>query len=444
MKFRFTDAALADLATRKPNEIHYDAGDVKGFAIRVTRGGDRTFLLVYRSPLTNEIRRLTLGKFGRAPNLSASAARLVAAERRALVEAGRDPWQEQKDRVATAVAAKARTKSTLGALMDAYVAHLQLSGKPSHKEVAGTVERNITKAHPKVAAQPVDSITVESVMPVFRTLTKAGKWRAAEKLAAHLRAAFNAAKASRLDAGVLSFADFDVRSNPLSDLKVSRPDEGANTLSEPSEAESDALSEIELRNYWAHIEKLETPHGAMLRFHLLTGGQRVEQLSRLTIRDWDNDAKTILLLDTKGRRRKARQHVVPLLPDAISALEDMRTEAPAGPHLLTVSAGARAAVPHTLAAAMREVSELLVDKELVSMTVTPGTIRRTVETRLAAARVSKDVRAHLQSHGLGGVQDRHYDRHSYIDEKREALVTLRAMLEKPSKPGNVVSMRRGK
>jgi len=27
----------------------------------------------------------------------------------------------------------------------------------------------------------------------------------------------------------------------------------------------------------------------------------------------------------------------------------------------------------------------------------------------------------LQSHGLGGVQSRHYDRHTYMDEKREAL-----------------------
>ena len=441
MKFRFTDAALSDLTTRKPNEIHYDAGDVKGFAIRVTPSGDRTFLLVYRSPLTDELRRLVLGKFGRAPNLSASAGRLVAAERRALVDAGRDPYREAKDRIAVAVANKARTQATLGALLTAYVAHLELAGKPSAKEVAATVDRNVTKPHPKIAALPAELVTVESVMPVFRTLTKAGKWRAAEKLAAHLRAAFNAAKASRLDAGVTSFGDFDVRSNPLAELKVSRPDEGAGVERDAQE-ESGALSETELRHYWQAISKLDTPHGAMLRFHLLTGGQRMEQLSRLTLRDWDREANTVTLMDTKGRRRKARAHVVPLLPDAVAALEVMRTDEPAGPYLFSVSAGARAAVPHTLAAAMREVSALLVDKEQVSMSITPGTIRRTVETRLAAAKVAKDVRAHLQSHGLGGVQDRHYDRHSYLPEKQEALSILRALLERPAKPTNVVPMRR--
>jgi integrase len=59
---------------------------------------------------------------------------------------------------------------------------------------------------------------------------------------------------------------------------------------------------------------------------------------------------------------------------------------------------------------------------------TPGDIRRTVETRLSALGVSLDVRAQLQSHGLGGVQARHYDRHDYQDEKRAALVKLRELL----------------
>ena len=35
--------------------------------------------------------------------------------------------------------------------------------------------------------------------------------------------------------------------------------------------------------------------------------------------------------------------------------------------------------------------------------------------------ISKDLSAQIQSHGLGGVQDRHYDRHEYMDEKRRVL-----------------------
>lgn len=50
-------------------------------------------------------------------------------------------------------------------------------------------------------------------------------------------------------------------------------------------------------------------------------------------------------------------------------------------------------------------------------------LRRTCETMLAALKVSSDVRAQLQSHGLGGIQQRHYDRHDYALEKRQALQT---------------------
>ena len=55
-------------------------------------------------------------------------------------------------------------------------------------------------------------------------------------------------------------------------------------------------------------------------------------------------------------------------------------------------------------------------------------LRRTAETRLAALGTSKDVRAQLQSHGLGGVQSRHYDQYEYMDVKRAALQTWEAFL----------------
>ena len=55
-------------------------------------------------------------------------------------------------------------------------------------------------------------------------------------------------------------------------------------------------------------------------------------------------------------------------------------------------------------------------------------IRSGVETLLAREGISREVRGHLQSHGLTGVQARHYDGHDYIPEKRQALVLLLALL----------------
>ena len=56
-------------------------------------------------------------------------------------------------------------------------------------------------------------------------------------------------------------------------------------------------------------------------------------------------------------------------------------------------------------------------------------IRRTCETRLAALGISRDLRAQIQSHGLGGVQAKHYDRHAYMPEKAAALAAWVKYLE---------------
>ena len=58
--------------------------------------------------------------------------------------------------------------------------------------------------------------------------------------------------------------------------------------------------------------------------------------------------------------------------------------------------------------------------------------RSGVETALAAARISRDDRGHLQSHGITGVQARHYDGHDYLDAKRDGLDLLYLLLTKRS------------
>jgi hypothetical protein len=56
-------------------------------------------------------------------------------------------------------------------------------------------------------------------------------------------------------------------------------------------------------------------------------------------------------------------------------------------------------------------------------------VRSGVETLLASVGVSQDIRGRLQSHGITGVQVRHYDGHDYMPEKRKALETLYKLLE---------------
>lgn len=62
-------------------------------------------------------------------------------------------------------------------------------------------------------------------------------------------------------------------------------------------------------------------------------------------------------------------------------------------------------------------------------------VRSGVETLLAANRISREIRGHVQSHGLTGIQVRHYDGHDYMLEKRQALELLaREIASKAARP----------
>ena len=240
----------------------------------------------------------------------------------------------------------------------------------------------------------------------------------------YLRAAYSAAIRARQDATASDdLRVLGISTNPARDLATI---EGGNN------ARARALSLAELRAYWQRIRAAPGARGALLRLHLLTGGQRIAQLSRLEISHLDGDAGTVRILDIKGRRKQPRQHVVPLLPDARRAIDLMRGEA-LGPYLVTVNEGVSPADYDVLRGAMDQVmNAMLSADELPGGPFTPGDIRRTVETRLAACGQTDEARGQLQSHGLGGVQNRHYNQHRYDAEKREALDKLYELLTAPA------------
>ena len=75
----------------------------------------------------------------------------------------------------------------------------------------------------------------------------------------------------------------------------------------------------------------------------------------------------------------------------------------------------------TVSLLVTEIAKKMVEEKEAREPFQLRDLRRTVETMLASLKVSSDIRAQLQSHGLGGIQYRHYDRHSYAVEKKQAL-----------------------
>ena len=313
-----------------------------------------------------------------------------------------------------AEAEAARFEATFGKLLSAYVEDLQRRQKIRWREVETSLERNIRTPWPSLIEKPAADITLQDLLIIIRSIVDSGRLREAAKVRSYLRAAYTAAvQAGQSADATPSLAALHLTTNPARDLATIA---GANQIRER------ALSISELQAYWARIS-----HSPLLQFHLLTGGQRIDQLRRLTVGDRDVDAQTVIFRDPKGRREQARVHAIPLLPQAQDALDAM-LGGQLGSFLWTLDAGKHAASYTAARDTLAEVVRAMMDAGETSEPFTLGDLRRTVETRLAGAGVSRDIRAQLQSHGLGGVQQRHYDRHTYLDEKRAALETLKRLL----------------
>jgi integrase len=218
---------------------------------------------------------------------------------------------------------------------------------------------------------------------------------------------------------------FRVGANPVADTE---------SLSGFTRARDRTLADEELYAYWHRLPsvKADVVRGA-LQLALLLGGQRIAQLLRLTRADVDLSAGFLILRDPKGKRQRPRVHELPITAAAMAILHPLvdRAEALDSDWIFT-SEGTRPVYPDTLTAVVRDISAAMKKAKQTRAPFMLSDLRRTAETMMAGMGIGQDLRAQIQSHGLGGVQARHYNRHDYRLEKHKALTAWAAkVLAKP-------------
>lgn len=333
---------------------------------------------------------------------------LIAAE----AEAKRSAAETKAHAISSAAAIElAATKFTVKNLLNHYCDHLESLRRSAHKDARSIFKLHVYQAWPKLANLPANQLAGEQVADMMRRVLESGKGRTSNKLRSYIRAAYQTARAARSKASIpLHFKAYGVSHNPAGDTE---PDESQN------KPDKNPLTAEELRKYWQSIKSVPGFKGAVLRLHLLTGGQRIEQLVNLL--SSDISSATITLHDGKGRPGKApRPHTVPLIPLASAALLECKSQ---GAFAISTDAGkshlSAITLSHWACAAASGITDFQTKR-----------IRSGVETLLAGARISSEIRGRLQSHGISGVQARHYDGHDYMDEKRQALEVLFNQLER--------------
>jgi integrase len=350
---------------------------------------------------------------GGLPGLRAQQAQERQEAAQAAIAASR---AQQRALQAALEAELARTEYSLKKLLLAYTNHLKALGRESHANVRSLFQCHVFEAFPDISAKPAADVTTEEVAQMMRRLFEDGKGRTANKLRSYLRAAYQVAKTSRSKPSIPTvFQAFHIVTNPAADTS---PDESANR------ADKRPLSLQELRLYWSELQKVDGIKGVALRVHLLTGGQRVAQLTRLL--DQYVAEEFITIFDGKGRPGKPpRQHVIPLVK---AAKKDLKACANNAPYRLSTNGGRTPIGSGNLG---KWATEAL-DGKIPNFQL--KRVRSGVETALACARIPREYRGRLQSHGISGVQAIHYDGYDYLDEKRESLEILYGLITQVQQP----------
>ena len=292
------------------------------------------------------------------------------------------PLEHQAKREASEARLRAAT-NTLESLLFAYCDHLESIGRRSHKDARNIFKLHVIEAWPHLAAIPAKEVQSEHFADMMRKLIDAGKGRTANKLRRAMPVLrFRFAKAAKSRPSIpVSFKAYEINSNPVADIE---PDETQNRV------DKRPLSANEMRKYWQAIRRLPGFRGSLLRLHLLTGGQRIEQL--VSLQTADIGRESILLHDGKGGPGPGAStpHCAPD-KEAKKALAEC---GPSGLFALSTDGGETHVAATTLsgwaaAAAMDSIDGFQAKR-----------IRSGVETLLAAVGIFQDIRGRLQSHGL--------------------------------------------
>lgn len=391
----------------------YDAEGRRGLALPIARDRVAALSSLYRSGITD---------------VHDHFERLRKAEEQARKAAEEAARREQE----------AAQRSTLKQLLAAYVGHLERLSKQSVRDVRSLFERHVYDADPELVSRKAAELSTEDFVGLIGKLTESGKGRTAAKLRSYLRAAYALAIRSRTDPSAPStLRTFGVTTNPIADI-------GA--LAKYNRTRDRVLSGPELAAYLQRLDHL--PEGVIrdaLQLGLYLGGQRPTQLLRARWIDLDLSGALLTLYDPKGARQQPRRHVVPLVPEASQILA-RRLDVNVDDEFVFAVTRAGPLKPEALSEAVAGISKAMIAAKQARDAFQMRDVRRTAETTLASLGVSSDIRAQLQSHGLGGVQIRHYDRHDYLVEKRQALLKWMRHLKRlrDGNSGVVVPLRLGR
>jgi integrase len=361
---------------------------------------------------------------GDHPSVSLDDARMRASQLIELVRSGADVREVVMDLPMEPSApqnapAPAFDGASFGALLTSYVKALRQDGKASAGDVEALFARHVSMPWPDlidVPAARIDSIQIRDILAV---LVHAGIRRQTNVLRSYLHAAFTHGAHSDLDPRRLEseVGRFNLGGNPVT--LVPR-------IVEFESVRDRVLTDDELRQVWIGLDAVRPELAMTLRCNILLAGQRFRQQFRATWDHYEASKRMLTLEDAKGRRKAPIQHRLPVSDRVADLIEKLRTFNGHGTFIFSTNSGRTPINTSTISAVFTEVRSAAGSSTALNQDLPQARdLRRTIETRLQALGVDRDLRAQLLSHGrTSGIQQRHYERHDFLPEKAAALALL--------------------
>lgn len=412
---RITKTTAEALATpaKGGRSVLWDA-EVKGFGVRVTSSGVRTYVLRYKMTGNKAPQRqVTIGRHG-SP-WTADQARRRALELLVMVRGGIDPAQEvERADEARVEERERRTARMFDVLAQRWFdRHVVAGGLRSQRDVRGVLDRDLK---PAFAGLTVDEITKVKVAETLEELGARSR-HAANKAHKWLRQMFN----WFVEKGVVDNSPLDRMKKPFPDSKRKR-----------------VLSLLEIVLVWIASEKMPGPFGPFYRLLVLLG-QRLRETSNLPWSEIDLEAAEWLLPGARAKNK--RDHAVPLSVQAVKVIEAVKGDRKSvhGPVLTTDGKVGISGFSKMKEALDEETGRLLAKHDdaaaIVGMALADWVVhdlRRSLATGCQAMSVPMEVTEAVLNHvagredGVRGV----YQLYDYYDEKADALDRWGALVEK--------------
>ena len=394
---RLNARAIDALAPTEGKQVDYFDAQTRGLSLRVSPSGTKTWMLMYRAQTATgpKLRRLSLGRY---PALSLADARAEATQRQAaIMKDGADPALEKK---------KINQVLTVGDMASVYLDKHARINKRSWRKDEAILSQDILPVIGKLAPREVERAHIEQILD---RVAARGTTTQQNRVFEIARGVFNWATGLYVDVP------------PTFGMKK-------RIKEMPRERN---LSSSELKALWECIEADKTgkngrpaiitePISIALRLLLVTG-QRVSEVSQAEKAEFDLQEKVWTI--PASRAKNGRSHRVPLSPLAGELLGQAWQLSLGSDFLFPSSvktkrgeAGEAPITPTSLNHALRNATRCI---GLVN--VRPHDFREAAATGMMFLGVPETHVSAVLNHVRATVTARHYARHSFEREKREAL-----------------------